>query len=144
MERFPRNKKRKIFLHELIDKRKKHLKYLRRWDYKRFEWLIEKLNIVYKPPPEKFHWITRKESLVKLTDKYCDNIKQERLEAYRLQLEHEKPAFLDEKIRCLQYIKDEEDKYNLEPTVTQAEIDNVKRQREELQRQIEEKQKNVE
>jgi small subunit ribosomal protein S15 len=51
MEEFPRNLRVKVHLKELIDKRKKYLKYLRRWDYKRFEWLLEKLDLVYKPPP---------------------------------------------------------------------------------------------
>lgn len=37
---------------ELIDRRKKLLKYLRQYDYKKFEWLLEKLNIVYKAHPE--------------------------------------------------------------------------------------------
>lgn len=37
---------------ELIDKRKKLLKYLRQYDYKKFEWLLEKLNIEYKGNPE--------------------------------------------------------------------------------------------
>jgi small subunit ribosomal protein S15 len=51
MDKFPRNKRAKVELKELIDKRKKFLKYLRRWDYKRFEWILEKLDLVYKPPP---------------------------------------------------------------------------------------------
>ena len=51
MEDFPRNKQVKVQLKEMIDKRKKFLKYLRRWDYKRFEWILEKLDLVYKPPP---------------------------------------------------------------------------------------------
>ena len=37
---------------ELIDKRKKLLKFLRQYDYKKFEWLLEKLNIEYKAHPE--------------------------------------------------------------------------------------------
>lgn len=45
MERFPSSKHVKIRLQELIDKRNKRLKYLRQWDYKKFEWLIEQLNI---------------------------------------------------------------------------------------------------
>lgn len=52
MMKFPKDKRSKVILKELIDKRKKFLKYLRRWDYKRFEWLLEKLDIVYRPPPE--------------------------------------------------------------------------------------------
>lgn len=137
-------KKSKIFLHELIDKRKKHLKYLRRWDYKRFEWLLDQLDLIYKPPPEKFHWITRKESLQKLTDQYCDKIKEERLTEYRLQLEHEKPAFLEEKIRCLQFIREEEQKCGVVPSVTEEQIDDVKKQLEELQKSNKERQKESE
>ncbi|KAK4878939.1 hypothetical protein RN001_007085 [Aquatica leii] len=132
MERFPRNRRLKVKLKELIDKRKKHLKYLRRWDYKKFEWLIDTLNIVYKPPPNEFHWVTRKESLQKLTDKYCDEIKSERLTAYRLQLESEQPGFLQEKIDTLEFIRKEQEECDVEVTVTQKEIDDVKQQLREL------------
>lgn len=51
MEEFPKDKCCKVRLKELIDLRKKWLKYLRCWDYKRFEWLLEKLDLVYKPAP---------------------------------------------------------------------------------------------
>jgi small subunit ribosomal protein S15 len=51
MEQFPRDKRYKVKLKELIERRKKWLKYLRMWDYRRFEWLLEKLDLVYKPPP---------------------------------------------------------------------------------------------
>ncbi|KAF5273590.1 hypothetical protein FQR65_LT04588 [Abscondita terminalis] len=132
MERFPRNKRLKVKLKEVIDKRKKHLKYLRRWDYKKFEWLIDTLDIVYKPPPNRFHWITRKESLQKLTDKYCDEIKSERLSAYRAQLEAEQPSFLQEKIDTLEFIRKEQEECNVEVTVTQEEIDDVKEQLKNL------------
>lgn len=84
MERFPYDKRLKVKLKQLIEKRKKHLKYLRKWDYKKFEWILEQLNIVYKPPPTESRWVTRKESLVKLTNKYCDNIRQEKLDELRL------------------------------------------------------------
>ena len=60
MEQHPRDKRIKVSLKELIDKRKKFLKYLRRWDYRRFEWILEKLDLVYKPPPTHFHWTTRR------------------------------------------------------------------------------------
>ncbi|KAL3280863.1 hypothetical protein HHI36_004091 [Cryptolaemus montrouzieri] len=132
MERFPRNKKFKINLKELIDKRKKYLKYLRRWDYKRFEWLLETLNLKYKPMPLDVHWITRKDSLRKLTDQYCDNIRKERLENLKLQLQAEQPAFLEEKIRALEFIRDEQKDCGMEITVSQEEIDKVRNQLEEL------------
>lgn len=132
MERYPRNKRFKVNLKELIDKRKKHIKYLRRWDYKRFEWLLENLNIVYKPLPDVIHRVTRKESLRKLTNKYCEELREERLAAYKAQLQAEQPAFLEEKIRNLQFIRDEEQACGAEVTITQEEIDNVKEQLQDL------------
>jgi len=132
MENFPRNKRLKVKLKELIDKRKKQLKYLRRWDYKRFEWLIDTLNIVYKPPPNEFHWVTRRGSLRKLTEKYCEDLTKERLSAYRLQLESEQPAFLEEKIRTLEFIRQEQKDCGVDVTITEDEINDVKKQLDEL------------
>lgn len=133
MEKFPRNKVLKVVLKELIDRRKKKLKYLRRWDYKRFEWLLEALNIVYKPPPDHFHWITRKESLRKLTNNYCEDIKQSRLQAYREMLQNEQPLFLQEKIRTLEFIRNEQVECGVQVTVTEEEIQAVKKQLKELE-----------
>lgn len=132
MEAHPRNKRVKVKLKELIDKRKKHLKYLRRWDYKRFEWLLENLNIVFKPPPNEFHWITRKDSLRKLTNKYEDELRTGKLTAYRLQLEEEQPSFLKEKIATLEFIRDEQKDCGVDVTVTDEEIENVRKQLDEL------------
>lgn len=132
VERDPRNKILKAKLLELIDKRKKHLKYLRRWDYKRFEWLLENLNIVYKPPPNEFRWVARKESLVKLTDKYCENLREEKLKSYKTQLENEQPGFLEEKLRMLKFIRDEEKDCGVEVTVSDEEIEEVEKKLKEL------------
>lgn len=52
VQKHPYNKKLKVFLLELVAKRKKYLRKLRRWDYRRFEWILEKLNLIYKPDPE--------------------------------------------------------------------------------------------
>lgn len=51
MEKYPRQSAAKVHLKELIDKRKRFLRYLRRWDYRRFEYILEKLDLVYKPYP---------------------------------------------------------------------------------------------
>jgi len=56
----PGDGKTKTFLIELIAKRKKFLTHLRRWDYKRFEWLLVKLNLVYKPYPKVWRRVDRK------------------------------------------------------------------------------------
>ncbi|CAG9772018.1 unnamed protein product [Ceutorhynchus assimilis] len=132
MERFPYNKRVKVNLKELIEKRKKHLRYLRKWDYKKFEWILEELNIVYKPSPTDPIPVTRKWSLEKLTDRYCEGIKQERLQELRLMFEREQPAFLEEKIRSLEFIRDEQKECGVEVTVTQQEIDSVKEKLDKL------------
>lgn len=126
VELFPRNKIVKVNLKELIDKRKKHLKYLRRWDYKKFEWILENLNVVYKPHPPEYKWVTRKDSLTKLTKTYCDSIRDDRLTAYRLKLEEEQPAFLEEKIRTLEFLRDEQKECGVEITIKQEDIDEAK------------------
>ncbi|KAL5285674.1 MRPS15 family protein [Megaselia abdita] len=122
MENYPRDKKIKVELKELIDKRKKFLKYLRRWDYKRFEWVLEKLNLCYKPPPPKYHWITRKESLVKLTDIHCDDLKTSKLENYKESLKNQQIEFLERKVRNLQFIRKEQIACNVPVTVSEEDI----------------------
>lgn len=51
MEECDKNIRLKVALKELIDKRKKYLGHLRKWDYRRFEWVLERLNLIYKPHP---------------------------------------------------------------------------------------------
>lgn len=132
MDKHPRDKMIKVRLKELIDKRKKFLKYLRRWDYPRFEWILEKLDLVYKPPPTHFHWITRKESLQKLTDIYCENLKEERLEAYHKQLQAQQIPFLEEAIKKMQFVRQEQISCDVPVTVTEEKIADSKRQLEML------------
>lgn len=118
----PRNKKAKVTLKEIIDRRKKFLKFLRRWDYRRFEWILEKLDIVYKPPPTEFHWITRKDSLQKLTDIHCDEIRNERLDAYRASLESKQKSFLQDKIAKLKFIRQEQIECKVPVTIDESQI----------------------
>jgi len=125
MDKFPRNKIVKVELKELIDKRKKFLTKLRRWDYKRFEWILEKLDLVYKAYPSYYHWVTRKESLTKLTNIHCDNIKDERLAVYRKQLESQQITFLQKKLENLEFIRKEQIECAVPVTVTSEEIKEV-------------------
>jgi small subunit ribosomal protein S15 len=52
MTKYPFHSRIKVILKETIERRGKWLRYLRMWDYRRFEWVLEKLNLVYKPMPE--------------------------------------------------------------------------------------------
>jgi len=107
----------KVTLQELIDKRKKYLKHLRRMDYKRFEWLIEKLGILYRPPPKYFRWVTRKQSLKKLVRLHYFDLRKKRLEEYRKVLEAKKEPFLKEKAETLKWIAETEKKLGLPVSV---------------------------
>lgn len=128
----------RVPLKELIDKRKKYLMYLRKWDYRRFEWILEKLNIVFKPYPEHFHWITRKESLRKLTDIHCEKLRQDKLDTYRKHLEAQQLSFLKKKIENLQFIRKEQLECKVPVTVTQDQIQVLKKEYEELKTKREE------
>uniref|UniRef100_A0A2M4ANI7 Small ribosomal subunit protein uS15m n=1 Tax=Anopheles triannulatus TaxID=58253 RepID=A0A2M4ANI7_9DIPT len=137
MEQFPRQSVVKVQLKELIDKRKRFLRYLRRWDYRRFEYILEKLDLVYKPYPTKFHWITRKDSLRKLTNIHCEQIKQSRLEEYRQQLEAQQIDFLEKKLNNLELIRKEQIECQVPVTVEAEQIKAVRKQYEELKRKRE-------
>jgi len=128
METSPRDKFIKVRLKELIEKRKKFLKYLRRWDYRRFEWILEKLDLVYKPPPTNFHWITRKESLQKLTDIYCEKIKEERLEAYHKELQAQQIPYLEEAIKKMSFVRQEQIDCDVPVTVTEQQIEEARQE----------------
>lgn len=140
--RFPRNNRVKVTLKELIDKRKKYLRILRIWDYKKFEWLIEQLDLIYRPYPEQFHWITRKDSLRKLTQMQCDDTRQERLDKYRQELQSQQLGFLEDKIKNLEFIRNEQIECRVPVTVSAEEINDAKKAFEKLkqQRQEEEEQ----
>lgn len=128
MEKHPRNVRAKVHLKELIDKRKRFLRYLRGWDYKRFEWALEKLDLVYKPYPSQFHWITRKDSLRKLTDSHCEKIREERLSAYRSELEAQQIALLERKIKNLELIRREQQELKIPVTVPEEAVKSAKQQ----------------
>ncbi|XP_049879171.1 28S ribosomal protein S15, mitochondrial [Pectinophora gossypiella] len=130
LERFPRNVGAKKTAQELIDKRKKLLKFLRQYDYKKFEWLLEKLNIEYKDHPESYHKLTRKESLRKLTEMHCDDIRNSKLNDYRNLLESQQGPFLTEKLAALKFIRGEQIELQLPVTVSEQDIKKVEQQLE--------------
>ncbi|XP_033212241.1 28S ribosomal protein S15, mitochondrial [Belonocnema kinseyi] len=127
MQRHPRNIKCKVLLKEKIDKRKKYLKRLRTWDYKRFEWILEKLNLIYKPPPEKFYFVSRKDSVRKLAAMHCNKVKQEKLDAYKTELKAQQKDFFKQKANKIAFIREEEIACGLEPSISLEDIENANR-----------------
>ena len=134
-EQFPRNKRRVFVpLKELIEKRRRKLKELRRMDYKRYEWVLEKLDLFYKPQPPTMEYAWRKPGLRKLTKAHCDGIKQERLDEYRNELRATQLEFLSEKLKNLEFIRKEQSECGVPVTVSQQQINDVKAQFDELKK----------
>nr|CAG4637167.1 EOG090X09BQ [Ceriodaphnia reticulata]SVE73052.1 EOG090X09BQ [Ceriodaphnia reticulata] len=98
----------RVVCKENIEKRNSLLKHLRAMDYKRFEWLLEKLDLVYHPLPNPIVPVTRVGSVTKLASIYCDKVRAERLEAYKKELEAEKAKFVEEKANLQKWIEEEE------------------------------------
>nr|SVE74296.1 EOG090X09BQ [Daphnia barbata] len=98
----------RVICKENIERRNSLLKHLRKFDYKRFEWLLEKLDLVYHPHPETIIPVTRKGSIIKLTTIYCERIRNGRLEAYKKELDMEKVKFANEKAELEKWIEEEE------------------------------------
>ncbi|KAM3963967.1 28S ribosomal protein S15, mitochondrial [Aphomia sociella] len=131
MEQYPKNVKAKQTVQELIDKRKKLLNFLRQYDYKKYEWLLEKLNIEFKAYPETLHKLSRRESLRKLTEMHCDDIRNKKLSEFRNLLESQQGPFLKSKVEALKFIKKEQTELGLQVTVSDQDIKKVEQQLEE-------------
>lgn len=132
----PRNRKLKVFLKELIEKRHHFLGTLRRWDYPRFEWLLDKLDIVYRPSPAETPLVGRKYALRKLTDQHCDDLREKKLLDYRKHLESQQVDFLQRKIKHLEFIQREQEELQITQTVTQEHIEAARRKLEQVQQRI--------
>ena len=50
-----------------VDQRNGYLRRLRQTDYKRYEWILEKLDLSYKPRPFHYERIERRKHLGRLT-----------------------------------------------------------------------------
>ena len=144
-----------------ITSRRRNIRNLREQDYKKYEWLLERLNLLYKPQPhdtprgvlgEKEN-VARKASIEKLTDLWCSELRRHRLKyftiflsteilivnprAYEGTLQEAQPEFLRRKAEKLQFILSEERDLGLEPTVTEQEIEECIKKADEVQRQLE-------
>ena len=121
-----RNKARQHDLVILINHRRKMLSNLRQRDYQKFEWLLETLNIVYKPRPmENWELIERRKHQDRLTDLWCDELKTHRLHQYKHELQKKQSDFLRRKAKLMKEVSEEETKLGESPSVSKAEIDEL-------------------
>merc|ERR1712126_282224 len=111
-----RNQMRRRDLDILISHRRKCLELLRARDYKKFEWLLETLNIVYKPRPFEHEEIQRRVHQARLTALWCDEFRLHKLAENKKSLDQKQPGFLREKAEKYRWIMKEEAELGLEPT----------------------------
>ena len=71
-------------------------------DVKKFEWLLEKLNIVYKPRPAFWERIERKKHMARLTDLWCQEYKDHLLSQLKSENLSKQPEFLREKAKTIE------------------------------------------
>lgn len=121
-----------------IAMRRKLIDLLREQDYRKYEWLLERLNLFYKPVPKYDHVeISRKASIERLTDLWCDELKKHRIEKYKRALQEEQPKFLRNKAEKLKHIMNEEKDLGLEQTVFQSDVDECLVRAEEIEKTLE-------
>jgi small subunit ribosomal protein S15 len=132
-----RNQARKHDLKILIDHRRTMLSNLRQRDYKKFEWLLEALNIVYKPRPmENWEAIERRKHQDRLTDLWCDEMRTYRLHKFKQELEQKQPDFLRRKAKLLKEILDEELKLAKTPSVSETEIEETLKKADIIEKKL--------
>lgn len=100
---------------------------LRIKDYKQYEWMLEQLDLQYKPKPTKENTklLGRRDGLRQLANEYCQDIKANKLENYRKQLHAEKIPYLEQKIKNLEFIRQEQKELKMPVTIQQENIDSV-------------------
>lgn len=131
------NRKRQFYRMEtyrLIRARIELIKNLRQTDYKQYEWLLERLDLQYKPRPAKEDqiMIARKEGLRQMTKIYCEDVRNQKLDAYRKELESKQLPFLEQKLKNLAFIRNEQIALKTDVTISQQQIDDVQKQYDQL------------
>ena len=101
---------RKIRQNILMLKRNAQIKDLYYQDRERYEYIIKKLGVSYTPPElgKRFLNPTRKGELRRLTNEYCENIKQKRMDEYHEELKAKQEELKEEMKKVEEMIKQEE------------------------------------
>lgn len=86
-------------------------------------------DMLNRPPQQ----VTRKGSLRRLTEKYCNKIVQDKLDTYKAELYTLQKDFYAEKAAKLAFIREEEITCGLELTVTEDDIEHAKQKAKEYQ-----------
>ncbi|KAK6633307.1 hypothetical protein RUM44_003908 [Polyplax serrata] len=120
---------------ELIDKRQKKLKVLRKRDYKKFEWILEELQLLYKPRVFTGR-VTKKEAITLLAQLTAEKNKEFVLGNFKKTLSDQKVPFLEKKLEKLKWIQTMEKNNNLEQTVTDDDINECSEKLEKVKIEV--------
>lgn len=123
--KFPSDKLARADLKEIIEFRKKRMKLLRSLDYRRFEWLLETLDLLFKPAPSSHERVERKKSMRWLAAQYIEDVKEKKLNEYRGVLDSKKRSFLESKIATMKAIVEDEKSFGVAPSFTEEDINKV-------------------
>jgi len=106
---FRHDKKSKMALIEMIHKRHKNLRRLRRWDYEKFVWLTEKMQLQYQPK-QRMHdrKIPTKKAIRKAAARNAFlDVKKKKLNDFREKLAGQREAFEKHKAQELKEIEEQ-------------------------------------
>lgn len=104
---FLQDGRNKAILTEAVNRRNRNLRRLREWDYNKFCWVLEKLNLEYTPIGMKRR-TTRMEIYKTLIQKQAMEIRKEKFVKYHAQLKGKQEKFLQRKEKDLADIEAEE------------------------------------
>lgn len=95
------------------------------------------------------HKLSRKESLRKLTELHCEEIKNKKLDEFRNLLESQQGPFLRNKLEALKFIRSEQLELQLPVTVNEQDIKKVEKMldewtvKDEIKKQVRKKKKQI-
>ena len=138
LENYEVNPAKRHILKLSVDQRRGYLRRLREMDYGRFEWLLERLNLVYKPRPFFYERVEREKMLARLTDLWCEELKQHRLGELRRGLKRGQPKYLRDKADTLKWARKEQEELGMEVTVKEEEIEECLKRANEIEKELEE------
>ncbi|KAK3097886.1 hypothetical protein FSP39_014160 [Pinctada imbricata] len=122
----PTDIKARIILNDLINKRKKKLKHLRKRDYESFLWLLRTLQIKYTPaftPPKE----SRRAKMRRLVQEEAEAKIQEKFNEIEIRMMEEKEALEEEKKILWQQIEQDIEKYRLDKDLIEYKVEKARR-----------------
>ena len=138
-----RNYGAKARVKRYVNMRRAQLGFLRSQDYPQYEWLLEKLNLIYKPRPFEYKRTIRRRETEKLVNLLCDEIRRHKMISLQESFEDEQPKFIEKKIESMLKIKGMEEEHGLEPTVSGKDVEAEKLRLEKVKQTIAVKEKQV-